>query len=371
MVTDESSVEHLSVAMATETAANVTETTAVNAATPSSSSRDIEFYFQCAVVVIGVVGTAANALILYAMVSSKQHKKHALIFNQNALDLFSSLFLVITYSLKLCNIYLTGSAEYWFCMLILSENFIWCAILASKTNLVFVTIERYLKTVHHVWSKNKLRKCMIYSALAFAWISGFVHLNALTFTTSDVIDGVCYAYMIWKSHESQLAYGIWYFLLFYVIELIIFIFCYGHILIAIRRQAKVMASHGTTAGPSTAHAPSRQIQSSVVKTMILVSAFYAISDLPMNAYYLMLNVHANLTLLDSGYYASMFISFFYICANPFIYATKFDPVNQILLRMIPCKTISVQPIGTIEIPAFSTRTAQHRIDKSEMDMTNT
>jgi len=40
----------------------------------SSQSRGIEFYFEYAVVFIGVVGTAANALILYAMVASKQHK---------------------------------------------------------------------------------------------------------------------------------------------------------------------------------------------------------------------------------------------------------------------------------------------------------
>jgi len=31
---------------------------------------------QLAVIVVGVVGTAGNVLILYAMVASKQHKKH-------------------------------------------------------------------------------------------------------------------------------------------------------------------------------------------------------------------------------------------------------------------------------------------------------
>ena len=32
------------------------------------------------------VGTAANALVLYALVASKQHKKNVLIVHQNALD---------------------------------------------------------------------------------------------------------------------------------------------------------------------------------------------------------------------------------------------------------------------------------------------
>ena len=95
----------------------------------------MEFYFQCAVVAIGVVGTAANALILYGLVASKQHKKLVLIFSQNVLDFISSVLLVVTYALKLCNFYLTGSGGYWFCMLLLSENLIWCAVIGSKTKL--------------------------------------------------------------------------------------------------------------------------------------------------------------------------------------------------------------------------------------------
>jgi len=49
-----------------------------------------------------------------------------------------------------------------------------------------------------------------------------------------------------------------------------------------------------------------------------------------------------------GYFISLSMSFLYICANPFIYATKFDPVKRVLLGLIPCKNASVQPIQTIE-----------------------
>jgi len=346
-MTDKGDNGHLSVAMTTESVGDVTHTTETNVATPSSS-YGIGFYFQCAVVVIGVAGTAANALILYALVASKQHKKHVLIFNQNLADFFSSLCLIITYIVKLCNIYLTGLGGYWFCMLVVSENLIWCTSLASKTNLFFVTIERYLKVVFPVWSKNNLHRWMIYSALALAWISGIVHVMPLTFSTNGVIDGVCYGYVMWESRAAQMGYGIFYFLSYYTFELLTFIFCYGHILIAIRRQAKVMAGHNVV-GSSTTQAQSNQIQSSVIKTMILVSALYAISDLPINVYYLMLNIHANLTLLDSGYYVLLIISYIYFCTNPFIYAMKFYPVKVILLRLIPCKKNSVGTIQVIEI----------------------
>jgi len=91
MANENSTVSHLSDAMATT---EDTQITAGNRVT-SSSFANITFYFQLSVLVIGVFGTAANALILYAMVASKEHKNHLLIFNQNALDFFSCVFLVI------------------------------------------------------------------------------------------------------------------------------------------------------------------------------------------------------------------------------------------------------------------------------------
>ena len=357
-MTDRSNVEHLSVVTTAETVDDVTQTTSVNVVT-SSLSHGFEFYFQCAVIVIGVVGTAANALILYAMVASKQHKKHILIFHQNVLDLVSCLFLVITYAVKLCNFYLTGLTGYWLCMLILSENLLWSVILGSKANLVFITIERYLKVVHPVWSKKKLRNWMIYSAMAFAWISGFIQLNALAFITSDVVDGVCYAFVMWENRVAEMCYGIFGLLFYSVFILIIFVFCYWRILIAIRRQAQVMARYYMIYGiHCNGQVKSHQMQSNVIQTMILVSAFYAISDLPLSVYIRVMNIGGNFTILEGSYYSTLFVSFFYFCANPFIYAAKFDPVKRILLRLIPCKKTVVQPIESIELAVASAITSR-------------
>ena len=161
-----------------------------------------------------------------------------------------------------------------------------------------------------------------------------------------MIDGVCYGAVIWDSRVAQVVHGIWNFASFYVIMILLFIFCYWRILVTIRRQAKVMAGH-STAGPSTAQAQSNQIQSNIIKTMILVSAFFAITWMPSNICYFLLNLNANLTLLENAYYANLFIAFLYICANPFIYATKFDPVKRVLLQVIQCNKNSVQPIETV------------------------
>jgi len=351
-MTDGNSVKHLSVVMTTETADDVIQTTGTNAVRSSSTTRVIQVYFQCAVIVIGVVGTAANALILYAMLASKQHKKHLLIFHQNVLDFISCLLLVIISSLKVAYFYSSGSGGYWFCVLVESEYVNWVVILASKINLIFVTIERYLKVVYSVWSKNKLRNWMIFLAMAFAWISGFVHMTATTFTTTKVISGRCLMFVFWKSKASLFASRIFYFFYFYVVILIIFIMCYWRILVVIRRQARVMDSHGSSSG----QAQWQQIQTNVVKTMILVSAFFAISDLPINVYFMASLTGIRSAVTNVVYYASVFTSCFYICANPFIYATNFDPVKRVLLGLIPCKKTSVEPAQGVDLDSVHTAT---------------
>jgi len=345
MSEESSVVSHLPVAMTTAQG-EMSPTTGENEVT-SSPSRGAAVYFESAVLIIGVIGTAANGLVLYALVASKQHKKHMLIVNQNVLDLYSCIFLIVTYGMKLFNIHLSGSLGYWLCKLLFSENLLWCGVYGSFCNLTVIAFERYLKVVHHVWCQNHLRDWMIYSAMAFTWISAFVHQMTAAFVASAVIDGACYGYIIWKNPASGVAYGIFYFLAAYVVVLAIFIFCYGKILITIRRQASVMVSHNT-AGSSTTQAQSNQIQSNIIKTMILVCAFYAIAWLPENIYFLLMSLNLNLTLLDSGYYSVLFIAFLYICANPFIYATKFDPVRRILRKLIPCKKAPEPAGGSVQ-----------------------
>ena len=312
MTEETSAVTHLSVVMTTDQG-EMSQTTGETGVTSSSSSGAALYYFECFVVVIGIIGAAANGLILYALVASKQHNKHELIVNRNALDLYSCIFLVITYGMKLCNLHLTGSLGHWLCMFILSENLLWSGLCGSFVNLTLIAIERYLKVVHAIWSKNKLRKRMIYAAMACAWIIGFVQLLA-GFLTSAVVDGICFGYSFWKKPQYKMAYGIFFFVSTYIIVIAIFIFCYGKILMAIRRQARVMAGH-SAAGPSIAQIQAHQIQTNVIKTMILVCAFYAIAWLPENIYFLLICLDRNLSLMDNAYYTTMFIAFLYICTT--------------------------------------------------------
>jgi len=318
------------------------------------SSRGTEFYMQCTALVIGIVGTATNALILYAMIASKQCKKHVLIFNQNSLDFVNCVLMIITYSLKLSNIYVSGTIAYLLCMMVLSESLISSTLIGSVINLVAITTERYLKIAHSTWSQKHLRKWMRYMALAFPWLTPIIYNVVLVSSSylsvgmdipnADLIGGPCYAYKTSESKTDSLIMikligG--FMIFFYVSVLLIFSFCYWHILLVIRRQRTVMASHGTASGSSAGQTQTHQIQSSVIKTMILVCAFFAISWLPNYLCIFLLQLSPS-TAVKHAYYASVFFVFLYTATNPFIYVAKFDPVKKIMVGLFSCKKPSEQ-----------------------------
>jgi len=165
------------------------------------------------------------------------------------------------------------------------------------------------------------------------------------FPTSGVIDGVCYGYRIWKNQAVRMFYFTWNFLSFYVVVLFIFVFCYWRIVLVIRRQARVMTSHAAS-GSNAAQNQYNQIQSNVIKTMIFVSASYAISWMPAYIHFLIVTLHKYPLRYGDIYYGFMALAYSYMCINPFIYATKLNPVRRVLVGLIPCKKTSEQAGGT-------------------------
>lgn len=137
-------------------------------------------------------------------------------------------------------------------MIALVEGFSWGPFVGSLINLAAVTVERYLRVVYPVGAKKNLRKWMIYSTAALAWFAGVAVAEGSTVPTLHVVDGrVCYPLPLWKSRSAQTAFGVWFFVSFYVVELLIFAVCYGRILTTVRRQARVMAAHAANTAGTT------------------------------------------------------------------------------------------------------------------------
>jgi len=302
----------------------------------------IEFYFRYVVLALGIFGMAANALVLYALIThnAQQAKKRVinlLIIHQNLIDLSCCVLLVITYATG-DTIYLTGALGYFLCTIFISDLAIYCALNASVINLVTLTIERYLKIVHPFWSKKNLKHWMIHAAMVFAWIAGMAFNVPTVFTTTVVYDGTCFPYFIWESPTAWRISGAIYIVVLLILPLIVFIYCYGCIVVVMRRQMRVMAGHNVE-GSSQMNASqiqSKRLKWNIIKTMITVSVVFVICWAPSNIHYIVMDPNTMTSSETVGYFPTVFMVYLNICMNPFIYAMKHEGVKEKLASLM-CK----------------------------------
>ena len=133
-------------------------------------------------------------------------------------------------------------------------------------NLMTVTVERYLKVVHPFWSKKNLKRWMIYTALAFSWICGTLTIAPVVFVSTVVEDGLCLAMYAWESPAVSEIISVWVLISYFVIPLVLFVYCYRRIVLVMRRQIRVMAAHNAE---GSAQMSASQIQSKRVKWNIV------------------------------------------------------------------------------------------------------
>jgi len=140
----------------------------------------IEFYFQCALIAIGIFGIAANALVLYALIAYhvRERKKREVILlmiNQNVLDLLSCVLAVITFSIKVSNIYLSGVLGYFLCTIIISENATNCMLFASIINLSPQSLASFSFSSFPVFINNSTLFIPELAAIRFVTVTIFYH----------------------------------------------------------------------------------------------------------------------------------------------------------------------------------------------------
>ena len=234
----------------------------------------IEFYFQYAVIAIGIFGIAANALVLYALISyhAREVKKRAvnlLMINQNLLDLFSCIVLVITFLIRVGNIQLAGSLGYFLCIIFISETSANSSVFGSIINLMAITAERYLKVVHPFWSKKHLKRWIIYAAMVFAWVGGILMYAPVAVVTTVVYDGVCLPFFLLKSPADRMIMMACGMFGYVIIPVIMFVYCYSRIVLVMKRQMRVMAAHNAegSAQISASQMQSKRTKWNIIKTM--------------------------------------------------------------------------------------------------------
>ena len=182
---------------------------------------------------------------------------------------------------------------------------------------------------------------MAYAAIPISVLNGIL-INIPIAWTTRVIDGQCFAYAIWQNASDSVTYISVLIMWQYVIPLSMFVYCYGRILIKIKQSARTLngpsqsttVSHGSH--PSSNNSSSNRSQMNVIRTMIIISSAYAVCWCPNMAWFALTTFSA-IGQSDEFNYISVFLLFFNVCLDPFIYTASHAFVRKNIKARFGCK----------------------------------
>ena len=311
------------------------------------SNVSVPIVFKWCAILIGIVGVVTNGVVLAALISKDRIKKtvNILIINQVALDLYSTVFLFVTYAMKLSSLQFVGTFGWILCTVFDSDMIIFNGLTGSMVNLVLIAAERYFLIVHPILHKTQVRRWLIIALGTLPWIEG-IATNLPGFWTSAVVDGVCFKLSFWPSEASQKTYSICMILLTFLIPLVLLVFFYGSVLLVVRQRSKVFQGSYTNQDMSTVlQKNAHRAQMNIISTMIIVSVAFAVCWFPGHLWHVFLIIQYNVRNNDTFYGFLLFLVFLNISRSPFIYATKLDPVKKKLRGWVSKRVPTVATIA--------------------------
>ena len=181
---------------------------------------------------------------------------------------------------------------------------------------------------------------MITAAVVICWGVGVISNTPLVYLTSAVVSGQCIAVAFFPSAASMIGYGVAYFFFLFFGPLILFVYCYGHIVFIIRKQVKVHSvqapAQGLPVPTNSAQKNAARSQMNVIKVMIIVNVFFVLCWMPNQVYYILLNLQVPLNLLNDTWYILEAMVLFNVGINPFIYASQFDIIKNHISNAFSC-----------------------------------
>jgi hypothetical protein len=175
---------------------------------------------------------------------------------------------------------------------------------------------------------------MAYSGCAFSWVSGFSGKFFPYLFGTFISEGQCLPLMLFPSQSDRMVYMWFTYLYYFQLPLLMFVVCYARIFQVIRHQNRIFQEPSqdtavvvSSAAATAAYRKSWRRQVNVVKTMIFITTFFAVSWMP-NYVYFVISMTTSSTFILPLWYATVFMALFNIFANPFIYIVSYDDVRD-------------------------------------------
>ena len=245
----------------------------------------VEFIFQYSVIIVGIVGTLANGIVIMIFLKQSNGTKistsNKLILNQLSIDLFSCMSLILVYGWKVVNVHFYRSWNYLSCGLIESEPLIWSPVISSIMNLMFLTLERYWNIVHNSLYQKYYRNWITVVVISLAWIIGYGLTFPVTVATVNFSDGICSS-MNFPTQLDSIIYIDMVVVVEYVIPVLVFVVCYGHILVTMKASSKNFDNPEGGETNANVRGMHHHRQMKLVKTMMIIIVSFVACWAPTN-----------------------------------------------------------------------------------------
>ena len=191
---------------------------------------------------------------------------------------------------------------------------------------------------------------MLHLAVAFTLLQGSLVDVPMLWTSVLDDTGQCYGISLGVNTVSVRVYSTFETMWLYIIVLSALIFCYGGILVKLK-QVNLKVGPGNpvdykaTTGSHQAEGMNRS-QVNVIKTMIIISASYAVTSFLYFFGYVALSYDSNTALGSAtSYYVEIGLFFLNDWLDPFIYVLSNKDVRQQFVKYISCIKSNPGPIS--------------------------
>ena len=234
--------------------------------------------------VIGIIGTIANAFVILVLGSSvkiRQKLVNTLIIHQSFVDLLTSVLLIGTAHIDGLDQHgLGGIHAAIYCFFLMAKWPLWVMMDVSSFSLMFLNIERYISIVHPIYHHTKVTRKKVSMLLPIVWFLGLLE-QCLISTNFEAQHGACG----FVKPELFQVIVISFLILHFFLPVLLVIVLYGHIIIKLR----VPVSYGKNTTSGNRNEVMEKAKKNVLKTMLFITICYAVCYV-FNSVYIILMI---------------------------------------------------------------------------------
>ena len=317
---------------------------------PSMNVRMVNAYLKIAYGSVSVLGTLGNLIVIVVIAKSATMRKTLInipILNQSCIDLMTAVCIMLSITRPSVAHDLYGIVGEIYCILWLSDLPLWSFLISSSYSLIMLTVERYVAVMHPIFHHISVSKRTVIIMAAASWFPGLIIMFAVVMPTSGVIDGRCSVMSLFPSRWWQKFCGVALFITQYLIPITVFITCYSRIFLFLRSR---VSPQGQTSGNEVAVQKARASRK-VLQMLVIIVVCYILCNSWNQFTFLAFNFGYAVDF-TSGYYNFTVIAiFFNCCANPFIYALKYEIFQTEFIKLFfTCGAPINSETSTIPVP---------------------